>query len=425
MPFASLVVALNIKLMNMLRYIHDACITMDYVFSRRYYEEDNQYYNPRKPILFLEVNPLVPLGSSAVYEMIDAARQIGASMVLLEQRYMGRSLPTREFSVATLKELFTVPQSVQDVVHFCRKMKEKVPGIKIILFGCSNGGMIAALARKYYSEFVDGAIVSSAALRIQLEYEKYAEVLGGDFSNPALGGSDKCLAVLRDAHTAFGEKLGSPEGRRLLERIFGLCDGDLEGWQLETAFTLYGDSTGEDLEYNDPQCEGDYCNIQKICSKLANEKKPPLDMLADIYKANSSPGSCLAVQLQQYVSILKDIMNSGTDRMNDFHVCTTRGLFGTCSHVTCPFFTGHDRDWFDYLTWLCEVGFGLSIEEILEGIEGFKAYVGDFRTTKNILSINGDADPWYPSSIFKEGEGPEVEMVNGASHCYWCSADNE
>ncbi|KAF4656914.1 Thymus-specific serine protease, partial [Perkinsus chesapeaki] len=173
---------------------------------------------------------------------------------------------------------------------------------------------------------------------------------------------------------------------------------------------MNGWATGVQLQYNDPECKEDYCNIQRICSKLTTRGKPPLDLLADIYKTNVPSRECLAEILRSVIAALQNGKSSDEGRMSEFHACTSRGLYPTCSQASCPFFTGRDRDYFYYAKWLCELGFGLSDKEILEGIEELKAYVGDFRSTTNILSINGDADPWYPSSIYEEGEGPEVEM---------------
>ncbi|KAF4659032.1 Thymus-specific serine protease [Perkinsus chesapeaki] len=358
-------------------------------------------------------------------EMIDAAKKIRAGMVLLEQRYTGMSLPTREFSVATLKKLFKVPQSVKDVALFGEKTKDRLPGVKIILFGCSHGGTVAALARKYFSHIFDGAILSSAPLEIQLENEQYAEVLGRDFSNQELGGSDQCLGVLRDAHSAIGDRLSTPEGRQLLVEKFGLRQGDLEGSEAQTAFTHYGATTGVDLQYNDPECEKDFCNIRRICMRLTTGQGPPLDLLADIYKTNKPSRKSLVESIQQYLAMLKDDRTSDKKRMSFFDSCTSTGLFATCGHASCPFFTRPDRDWLFFARWVCEVGFGLSFDEIRDGIAEFNAYVGNFRGTTNILSINGNADPWYPSSIYEEGKGPEVEMVQDASHCYWCDVLDE
>ncbi|KAF4675446.1 Thymus-specific serine protease [Perkinsus chesapeaki] len=252
-----------------------------------YVMRNDDFYDPKKPVLFLGVNAIMPL-TRALEDIVRAAKDLGASIAIVEQRYTGTSWPKKDFSVGTLRKLFTVPQSVQDVVVVGQNIKSSLPGIRIILFGCSAGGTVAALARKYYPLTFDGAILSSAPLKFQLENPEYGH--------------------LKEAHSAIGEKLASPEGRRQLEKTFDIHEGDLETREAQTTLTLLGQSTGLVVQNNDPLCKGEYCKVKKVCKKLT---------------------------------------------------------------------------------------------------EG------------------GDADPWYPSSIFKEGEGPEVQMVGDASHCYWCNEDDE
>ncbi|KAF4677174.1 Endoplasmic reticulum mannosyl-oligosaccharide 1,2-alpha-mannosidase [Perkinsus chesapeaki] len=357
------------------------------------------------------------LSGSIVYRITTTIDQ--------RDRFSGKSLPTREFSVATLKKLSTVPQSVEDIALFGEAIKNSVMGIKIILFGCSSAGTIAALARKYYPHIFDGAIVSSAPLKLQLKNEKYAEVLRNDFSNPKVGGSDTCLGVLRDAHETIGERLRSADGRRYLESKFNLCEGDLESQQAQRLLTIYGSATGVALQNNNPLCETDYCNIEKICRRLTTGKDSPLDMLAAIHRANIPERSCSSEIIRERVTKFKDVNNSDSNKITWFGICSSRGLLASCQQPTCPFVTSDGDDWFNLLIWFCSEGFRISEKEVLEGVQELIEYVGDFRSTTNILSINGDADPWYPSSIFKEGEGPEVEMVQGASHCYWCNVDDK
>ncbi|KAF4677175.1 WD repeat domain 65 [Perkinsus chesapeaki] len=381
---------------------------------------NDDFYDPKHPLLLLKLNSLDRL-SGASNDIVQVAKDLGASIAILERRYTGESLPTKEFSVETLSKLFIMPQILRDVAFVGENIKSSVHGIRVIVFGCSSSGTIAAMARKNYPYIFDGAIVSSAPLKFQLEMPEYAEVIGKDFSNPDLGGSSQCLTALQEAHSAIGEKLASPEGRRQLEKTFDLHGGNLEVPEVQKYFSYLGRLTGTFIQYNDPSCKEEYCNIRKICSKLATGGASPLDRLAIIYKA-STPESDLTAVLKRTITTFKDKMDSSKIRMLQFRACFERGLFATCNSAACPLYTGIANGWLDFQVWLCREGFGISKGDVLEVLG---KYVGNFRSTTNILSINGDADPWYPSSIFKEGEGPEVEMVRGASHCYWCEADDD
>ncbi|KAF4655688.1 Thymus-specific serine protease, partial [Perkinsus chesapeaki] len=234
---------------------------------------NDDFYNPEKPVLFLGVNSVSPLTRPPNY-IVHAAKDLGASIAIVEQRYTGTSLPTKEFSVGTLKKFFTVPQSVQDVALVGQNIKSRLPGIRIILFGCSAGGVVAALVRKYYPLTFDGAILSSAPLKFQLEYREYTEVVEKDSSNRGLGGSTQCLSALKGAHSTIGEKLASPEGRRLLEKTFDIHEGDLETREVQTTLTFNGRLAHVVVQFNDPQCKGEYCNVEKVCKKLTEHGWP-------------------------------------------------------------------------------------------------------------------------------------------------------
>ncbi|KAF4663624.1 Thymus-specific serine protease [Perkinsus chesapeaki] len=395
----------------------------------QYYLENKQYYNPQRPMLFLGVNAMSPLPASPqVEEMADAAKAFGAWMIILERRYIGKSLPTNEYSVATLTKFFTEQQTVEDVALFGEKMKNEIPGLKIILFGCSSGGTTAALARKYHPNIFDGAVVSSAVFKFKLEFQEYVEVIAEDLKNPRLEGSSECLTAITAAHAKIGEMFGSKEGRQQLETMFGLVSGDLDDPAVRTDFSYLGQLLGINLQYNDPQCKDDYCNIEKICKRFAEGTESPLIKLINVYATNMDYpyGESLATSLRELVNLLKNEKSAGKQRMLHFRICSGRALFMPCVSGSCPFFTGKEYDWVEFGLWLCREGLGIKKEDvqrmgvfwqenILKGIADFQAYVGDFRGVTHVLSINGDADPWYPASITQGGHGPDVEMLPDAT----------
>ncbi|KAF4670287.1 Thymus-specific serine protease [Perkinsus chesapeaki] len=323
-------------------------------------------------------------------EMRNAAEKVGASMVVLEHRYSGNSIPTEEFSVDILRKLFTTKQTVEDMALFGRHIKGKIPELKIVLFGCSSAGTVAALARKHHPDIFDGVIASSAPLKFQLENDKYNEVLAKDFSNQKLKGSEKCLEVIKEAHKSIGSSLESAEGRRQLETNFQLYKGDLEDEKIRTAFAINGRLLSTGLQYNDPSCRTDYCNIERICRRLTTGSEPSIDKLLDVYKKNN-PSSL------------------GRSMADDFQRLFKRCFLGLSTLIISG----------------CNEGFGITKDEVLTMVKEMQTYVGDFSKVTNMLSINGHADPWYPSSITENAEGPDVLNVPDASHCYWCNKGNE
>ncbi|KAF4672860.1 Thymus-specific serine protease [Perkinsus chesapeaki] len=303
-------------------------------------------------------------------------------------------------------------QIIADVAAFGTNLQAKNPGVKIL---------IAALARKKHGDIFIGAVTSSTPFKFKLANDEYNSVLSQDLSSPSLGGSPQCLTTLTNAHMDFAKSMETAEGRREVEKKLKICDGILEDVNNQIYTTVMGNLLGTSLQYNDPGCTENYCNIKKICDRLTRGSDAALDKLADIYNTNKplKPGYyCRRKTARLFIVTLKNRMSNSSRRLGYFDACNIAG-FPECSSGSCPFYTS--KSWVDFYLMLCKEGFGLSKDEILKNIADFQQYVEkDLDKTTNILSINGDADPWYPSSITKARMGLDIMWVKGASHCYWC-----
>ncbi|KAF4654910.1 Thymus-specific serine protease [Perkinsus chesapeaki] len=212
------------------------------------------------------------------------------------------------------------------------------------------------------------------------------------------------------------------EGRREVEEKLRICAGVLEDVKNQTYITVDAGLLGMELQNSDPNCGLRilYCNIKRICDRLTKGSDPALDKLADIYNTNQplKPGYCRMLSARLFFDLLKNRMDNSPLRLGFFGKCNTQG-FLECSRGSCPFYT--TKSSVDFWLMACKEGFGLSKDEILKNIADFQRYIEkDLDKTTNILSINGDADPWYPSSITEARKGLDVMWVKGASHCYWC-----
>ncbi|KAF4678357.1 Thymus-specific serine protease [Perkinsus chesapeaki] len=316
-------------------------------------------------------------------------------------------------------------QFVADVAAFARHLQANMPGVKIVLFGCSNAGLIAALARKEHRDIFIGAVTSSTAFKFKLANDEFYSFVSQELSNPSLGGSPQCLATLTNAHMDFVKSMETAEGRREVEKKLEICDGILDVVNNQIYTTIEANLLGVDLQYNDPRTNVDYRNIKKICGRLTEGSDAALDKLADIYNTNQPlpPLHCRGITASDVIDLFKNRMDNSPARLGFFEKCNTEG-FLECSRGSCAFYTS--KSWVDFWLMACKEGFGLSKDEILKNIADFQRYVKkDLNKTRNILSINGDADPWYPSSITKARKGLDVMWVKGASHCYWCTHSNE
>ncbi|KAF4673795.1 Thymus-specific serine protease [Perkinsus chesapeaki] len=250
---------------------------------------NTQFYNPKKPVLFLCVAQEATT-SSAGYEMIVPAIKNNAVMMVLEHRFFGQSLPTKDFSAATLEKLHTVHQALEDLRYAAAKQVPQLlrpkGDLKILLFGYSYTGTLAAWARQQYPTSVTGAVASSSPFDIKVANDAYNSVAAADFERYDLGGSSACLSEVTKAHQAFSDALGSPEGQQKLEGTFRICRGNLA--TKNNQFLAAGSSAllGVPIQYNDPACQGKYCNIAKICERFTSGGDAPLEKLADIFNTN-------------------------------------------------------------------------------------------------------------------------------------------
>ncbi|KAF4646559.1 Thymus-specific serine protease, partial [Perkinsus chesapeaki] len=97
----------------------------------------------------------------------------------------------------------------------------------------------------------------------------YQSVASRQLSRPSLGGSPECLAAVTKAHADFQKMMATPQGRQETENKFRFCPGTLDNVTNQIYITIDGILLGTRIQYNDPTCTEDYCNIKKICQRLA------------------------------------------------------------------------------------------------------------------------------------------------------------
>lgn len=98
--------------------------------------------------------------------MFDIAPEFGALVVFGEQRYYGDTKPFGDdYSVQNLAYL-TDAQTVADYAQLMRdtKIAYNLPNASVIVFGGSQGGILAALCRIHYPGIFSMALASSAPI---------------------------------------------------------------------------------------------------------------------------------------------------------------------------------------------------------------------------------------------------------------------
>lgn len=123
-------------------------------FLQRYLYEDNADVSQTTPV-FLYISGEAPLEWPVDAVTQIYAKHFGATVVSLEHRFYGKSLPLgSNFTVDVLRYL-TVEQALADLATFVSQFANGRP---VITFGCSYAGAMSAWFRIRYPNVTLGSI---------------------------------------------------------------------------------------------------------------------------------------------------------------------------------------------------------------------------------------------------------------------------
>ncbi|KAJ3164278.1 hypothetical protein HK101_000479 [Irineochytrium annulatum] len=201
-------------------------------FMQKYYTND-QFYKPGGPILFYiqGESPAEPAFITSTGVSIHSlAQNYSGYLVSLEHRYYSSdSMPVPDLSTPNLKWL-TSRQSVADGVNFLNwfKANNGFPECtKILAFGGSYPGSLAAWYRTYHPELIFAAQASSAPVQAQVDFHEYSEAVRLGVADPQTHGSPQCIANWALAVFALDQGMEKTPEKTKLD--FGLAPLNLTG----------------------------------------------------------------------------------------------------------------------------------------------------------------------------------------------------
>ncbi|KAI0531962.1 peptidase S28 [Xylaria digitata] len=250
-------------------------------FNLRYWF-DAQYYKPGGPVIVLAggetdgAGRLPFLQKGIVYQLAKATNGLG---VILEHRYYGSSIPTKDLSTENLRFL-TTDQALADTAYFANNVKfaglEQVDfspkTTPWIAYGGSYAGAFVALLRKLYPDDYWGAISSSGVPEAIWDYYKYFEA-AAVYGPPACVENTQKITDIIDK-ILIGKKGSEYVGQ--LKSVFGLPNVTHDG---DFASVINGGIYGlQSLNWDPTQSSNgffDYCDIVSS-DKLKYPKTEPL-----------------------------------------------------------------------------------------------------------------------------------------------------
>lgn len=202
---------------------------------------NREHWEKGGPIFFYtgnEANVEMYVNSTGL--MWENAEEFGAALVWIEHRYYGESKPFGDNMMEHLHYL-SMEQALADYASFVYDLRSDLDSreSRVIAFGGSYGGMLAAWLRVKYPSAVDGAIAGSAPV---LAFhgqegrfgkgpgpfgsgEAYWEVVTRDATG-AGGSAPSCAANVRRSWQHVFDTGKTAAGRRKLAATFRLCGDD-------------------------------------------------------------------------------------------------------------------------------------------------------------------------------------------------------
>jgi serine protease 16 len=400
------------------------------VLKQRYFVNDTFWNkNASGPVFFMIEGESTASPYWAVYgHHMELAKIHSALVVVVEHRFYGYSLPDNwDLSTAHLAQLSS-QQALADLavlVEFLKKDLGFDEKNKVIAFGGSYPGNLAAWSRIKYPHLFHGAVASSAPVRAQLDFPEYMQTVKKSMSDPLVGGSVECAS---DVAAAFAEtdRIFNSKDASLISALgkkFKACtDINASKNDAKTFISSLAGTFQGAVQYNGQE----YPSVQDLCKVMESNRNSsaPIDRLVNVMELPyTSQGaempSCFDYQYSSMISSLNvtkiDTSAPAADRQWIYQTCTQFGYYQTCED-DCLFSKLLDLQFF---TELCNDVFGLTTRAVSSRIEFSNDYYGGSKPEgSRIVFVNGDIDPWHTLSVTEDLPNDQTSiLIRGGSHC--------
>ncbi|KAF0689377.1 Aste57867_19169 [Aphanomyces stellatus] len=387
-------------------------------FNQRYFVCDEFFTSPADgPIFFYVGNEGdVELYLNHTGLMWENAASFGARLVFAEHRYFGKSMPPRgahqsltEYAAPCASQLAMVDYAVL-LAHL-----RPSPATRVVVFGGSYGGMLAAWMRVKYPHLVHGAIAASApmlsflGMNPPMDLESFSRVVTYD-ATAAAGAALRCRDNIKRAWPVLFNMGATHDGRKTLERIFRPCNALEKGDDVQ-ALAEWIKSAYDSMAMGNYPYPSSYMTsgarvlpafpMRHACSHLDDALEDNEKLLQALstsvnvfYNDSTAPLSC-------HVIVDEPATGDEEEAPPDFWE------YLSCADMYTPLDTdGGDADMF----WrhmhneteddaACRKNWGVPLRPLWPSI--IYGGIETFRTTSNIVFSNGEYDPWAPTGILK------------------------
>ncbi|XP_047450601.1 thymus-specific serine protease [Mugil cephalus] len=398
-------------------------------FPQRFFVNEAHWQRPDGPV-FLFIG-----GEGPIFEFdvlaghhVDMAKEHGALLLAVEHRFYGNSVNPDGLKTENLADLSS-QQALADLALFHQYISQSFSlshRNTWISFGGSYSGALSAWFRGKFPSLVYGAVASSAPVKAKLDFSAYNNIVGSSLKNMAVGGSEKCLAKVREAFVAVEAALMSGNISQVA-MDFGCCQIPKDPADQTELMQNLADIFMGAVQYNE---EGVLMPIKELCGVMTNTSEEfeeevdaykRLVKVSQIYRSTSTE-SCLDVSHEKAIKDLMDTsVQSGrrAERQWTYQTCTEFGFYETCEDATCPF---SGMLTLQTQTELCAMLFGISQHSVSARVTFTNTYYGgDNPHTHRVLYVNGGIDPWKELSVVQgtteDGEQAQTVFIEDTAHC--------
>ncbi|KAL0893707.1 hypothetical protein ABMA27_013857 [Loxostege sticticalis] len=372
------------------------------------YLENLSFYQSGGPILlFIGGEGPVQEGWLEFGLMASFASEVNGAMYQSEHRFYGASIPNDDISVENLAYLSSA-QALADIKNLIEFLKSQTQfsNSKVVVFGGSYAGNLAAWLRLLYPDLIDAAVSSSGPVLAKTDYYEYLEVVGSAIKNY---GTPDCYDKVAQVFRRYEELLKTADGIEQLKQEESVCDGvDLNVLENQYVFFLAKIAGwAVAVQYGDPD------HIRDFCSKnMDGMKEHTLD---DIFY--NTWNRELRCSNYDFNMMIEGLQNSKDSKPWIYQTCTEFGYKMTTTSDNQPF----THLPLDFYIKMCTGVFGPEFDQrrIDEGVSKTNdKYGGLTPNVEKVVFVQGEIDPWHKLGVLKDlsNEAP-ARMIPRASHC--------
>jgi len=391
--------------------------------------------NPLHIFLYVCAEETCGVGRTLGGALYGYARQYGAAIVSLQHRFYGDAMPFPDRTPQHLTALSAI-QALADIDWFLTSNilptlnASSVGFHKIVAFGGSYGGQLAAWLRLKYPHLIHAAVASSGPVFTGLDFPGYDDVVGKALGDPINGGSPQCFNTLSQGFEAVASGFigNNASARSASVDALQSCTALTES-PLDPSFAM---TSVANIFKSLIQTSGQWFNkdgIPSICGNLSASMgigASPLEALKDFivqYIKSEWGGGCQSLGYKEFNSWISNSSIPGPDyRLWYWQSCTEQGKAQTSlvPGTSSPFSSlGQTAQEFYEQ---CGEVFG----EEKVGWEGAQRFMGfslahfgglNISATR-VVFVNGGADPYSAGGIRWSSDPLQPAVfIPGASHC--------